>query len=271
MGLYLTTERDFKATQLRKNLEAYDLILVGNSKTAIINTREIEYKNVFNAGIGGAKVEELYYLIGRYINKPIPVIIGLDLGQCDTLSTDAQISFRDSPGSTLHSDADCLITARAISHSLKCIKKYINKEPKSVLDSGTRNFKVLDPENEKIAQARLKKLTERFYKNSDSFNARMIHLNALKEVLEQRKIPYITFIYPLNEKLYRSLEKNPQYPLLLEWKKIIKEIFPEIVDLSIAEYSLEKDYYKMDPEHYKPYIGSRYINEKLLPLLNQYR
>lgn len=269
MGLYLSCERDFKASQLKKKINDYDLLLIGNSKSAIIRTAEIQKSNAFNAGIGGAKIEEIFYLIGRYIHKPIPLIIGIDLGQCDYFGGNSKISFRDSSGSTLHTDLDCLLSWRALCHSIECVKKFTTGQPRSVLENGTRNFKVLDPEDDKLAKIRLKKLAERFTNNKENLETKMSYFKALKTLLETRKIPYIVFIYPLNSNLLTELRKKTNYQRLEEWKLLIKEVFPNIVDLSESIYSNPWDYYKMDPEHYKPFVGSNYINNELLPKLEQ--
>jgi len=81
LGVYIMhSEREAKATRMKKHGEKYDLILLGDSRCEMIDVADIYPNNDrhFNASFGGGQVEEFYHFIEKYIetNSNKKLIIG---------------------------------------------------------------------------------------------------------------------------------------------------------------------------------------------------
>ena len=117
-----------------------------------------------------------------------------------------------------------------------------------------------DPDKE---QKVINYIMDKYYGNMRFSQRRMEYLHKLKALLEERNIPYIVFINPLNKNLLTALKSTEAYRRFLGWIQQTQEIFPGLINLSDSPYSAPQNFWTNDPFHYTPETGAGFINDMI--------
>jgi hypothetical protein len=89
----------------------------------------------------------------------------------------------------------------------------------------------------------------------------MSYVREIKNLLEERGIPYAIFINPLNHDVFAALQQIEAYSLFVSWQQEMKTVFPGIYDFSSSRYSARDGFYREDPYHYTNATGKAFLNE----------
>jgi hypothetical protein len=97
--------------------------------------------------------------------------------------------------------------------------------------------------------------TANYYNRLTVDPRRIAELRKIRQILDDRKIPFVVFSNPLNEKVWETLKQSKSYPAYQSWLREMHEIFPDFVDLNPGPFTAESCYWKFDFAHYKPDVG----------------
>jgi hypothetical protein len=93
----------------------------------------------------------------------------------------------------------------------------------------------------------------------------MTFLVKISECLRQRAIPCVVVIPPTHEEVAKSAQNGSAAAEVVAWKRQLRTIFPNVIDLSFSSYNTATNFYRSDPLHFKPEAGIRFINTEVLP------
>lgn len=269
VGLYFTTERQAKKAIVDF---PHDAILIGNSKTGMIDPSTLHCYKFYNASFDGAMPEEIYLYLKRYLTNEKIVVIGLDF----EMFNERQWAVQDIEDWPEHffGPLEYLTSFRVTRHSLLGLhKKYVLEKPAIIAESGVRkeesvamagaasaSLPDLPPGVYDYAEG-LKILREHHFRRFLFSKQRMEYLDKIKNLLESREVNYAVFINPMNEEVQKLLLETGNHELFMRWREEIKMMFPQSGDFSTGRYEA-KQYYKhaRDPYHYKPGVGTEIIN-----------
>ena len=265
LGIYImSAEREFKATKLRKQTNPYDTILLGDSRAAMIDVGELGFENAFNASFGGAQMAELYHLIKAYIFDCDLVLLGIKLGQMAP-EPETSCFFEEMGARTV---LPYILNLKTLEYSFQVVAKYLKKAPRRILDNGSSNparwYATHSSENPEERATHLHNLIQEYLNYAPFESKNMLYYEKIKRLLEERDIPYKTFIYPTNEEVLAGIRGSKTIPELNAWKQRLFSIFPETVDLSDSEYSGSEGYLSTDLVHFQPRVGNIFLKREVL-------
>lgn len=266
MGNYISSEREFKASEIGR--EKWKYVLMGNSKSGMVDTSVLP-QSTFNAAFGSGKPHEFYHFIERYLHDPdTTVILGLDIFRPGAaLPPDAEIPFARKSFSEVMS---YVISLKAVEFSFKTIVKYFKGEPTTLKENGDfgsekRWASQKDLKDDKSRQYELNRLIKTFEVKTHFEEEDYYYYKKLADLLRIRNIPVLVFLHPFHEEVIKKIRLMPHYPKIAIWKKRMNEIFQQqIVDFSETPFSDSDNFFYADPVHYRPAVGAKLM--KKLPL-----
>jgi len=266
IGVYISSEREFKATAVQK--KPHDALVIGNSKPSIIDPKEVEGYTFLNVGFAGAKPEEIYWFLERFAHDEKLVVLGLDYGMFNEGAAPMRSDPFERP--LLADICNYLLNLTSFQYAMEALfRKAVGQEP-TILPTGQSNPK---PYLDFDAQ-----LTEEHYEPAldllkrDTFNdfdysvGRLDYLRKIKRLLAERGIRLVVFINPEHEVVLDLIRSMPAGEQFDDWKEDLREIFPDLIDLTAVESLQEREhYYLHDPYHYKPKTGTMIMRDYILP------
>jgi hypothetical protein len=264
LGVYISAERESKATELRRY--PHNALLIGNSRMAMIPADRLESFHFFNAAFGGGTAEEEFHFLEHYATKEELVVLGIDLGQCNPPASHGDIFA--SPG--LNAVLDNLLSLQTFEYSVRTISDHRAGKPASLRQDGSFNargwFDLYDRENPAYVQWQLDGLK----RGVDNYTAppmeRMTFYRKIAALLRERKIVCVVVVPPFHEALARYIQSSAALPAYQEWRRELGTIFPIVVDLSFGPDCAAENFFKSDVVHFKPEVGARLFNAKVIPV-----
>jgi hypothetical protein len=266
LGVYISAEREWKATQIRRY--PHNALLLGNSRMAAIRPRELQGFCFFNGSFSGGTAEEIYYFVSHFATNIDLVILSVDLGNCDPHPTllrgdiFAPASYR--------SILDNLLNLQTVECSLRTITGHLSGRPKPNGPDGSYAglpwFENADQDNPALRDwtlAAWKHIAENY---STPAPERLSYYRKLADCLRQRGITCVVFIPPLHEALAQHLRTLPNLAAYQAWRRQMDGIFSNIVDLSFSPYGAPDNFFKLDPVHFRPEVGVRMLNTEVIPV-----
>jgi hypothetical protein len=262
-GLYTDSyAREWAASRISKY--PHDAVILGTSKTIQIPAKNINSCRVFNASFTGARPEELKYFIKHFLPSDKYLMIGLDLFTFNEeplrQSKFGMISFKNL--------ISYVFSLGATQYSLNVIKNWSKgRLGDSLLPEGGRATWRLVAGDNKMTDYNYEEynkiISSAMFNNFKLSETRFEILRDIKRILERRDQRYVTFINPLSPFLIDFYKDIGVYDDLIEFRRIVHDIFPTTIDLSVGEYSVKENFYKLDSLHYLPHIGAKFIDEIL--------
>jgi hypothetical protein len=262
LGVYISAERESKATQARRY--PYNALLLGNSRMAMIPVDNLQGFCFFNGAFGGGTAEEAYYFAYHFAKPRDLVVLGVDLGGGDPAQLQGDIF--QPPGWT--ANLNNLLNLSTVEYSVRTIADHCAGRPASLSPNGsfeaTRWFELYDREDPPQLEWKLAELKHDLDRATRMTREHMSYYARLADCLRQRGAVCVVLIPPLHEALARRLDA-PARAALQSWRKELESIFPTVVDLSFSPYGAAGNFFKCDPSHFKPEVGVRLLNAEVLP------
>lgn len=261
LGIHINAERQFKPLAVYRGAGTHALI-IGNSKTAMIDPADLKSElTFFNASVGGLLAEEMLDLVERIPPNTPLVIIGFDLGQ---FTDSVPIKSPPFPETLASEFPNYLFSRQTFTYSLKTLTSALRGKTPKFSELGAFEtsgwFKHYDTLDQQRIDSHWKIFEENLHllKLSDK---RLQLLVQMRAELDNKKIPYQTFINIIHEKELSILEKSSAIGTYQQWKKHIFKQFPNTIDLSNSEWSSANNFFRSDPVHYYPEVGAKFMNE----------
>jgi hypothetical protein len=263
-GVYISADREFKATEVRRY--PHNALLVGNSRMGVVPVDQLNGFRFFNGAVAGASVEETYYFLYHFARKQQVVVLGLDLGACDPPQIKGDIFAP--PGCT--AILNNLFNFKTVEYSLRTISEHLSGHPDPMRPDGTFDmanwFKTADLENPAYRDYQLEQMKRGAERFSDVPKERMSFLAKAANCLQQRGIPCVVVVNPLHEEVAKCFQAPHLRAAAEAWRSNLKSIFPHVVDLSFSRYGAAEGFFKSDPAHFKPEVAVRMLNTEVIPV-----
>jgi hypothetical protein len=258
LGVFIGVERDLKPYQIQHY--PHDAVIIGNSLQGVMDPDKIvsSYR-FYNAYLAGARSEELRTFIERYVHNQRLVLVALDFGA--VIDHNTPYIENPIPDSFYDRFISRIFNLRTVEYSIRTLRLHAKgKTPTykengagwgSLEDSYAEESRAKDYEYKSVLE-----LAKRNYNRAQVDPKRMNEIRRIKQILEERKIPYIIFSNPIQEKLWEEFIKSNSYPQYLQWGREIREIFPDFIDFtSNGSFSATTNFWKLNAGHYRPEIG----------------
>ena len=258
IGLFHSLDRDIKNQIVFFN---HDAILIGSSKTGRINPDELHFFTFYNASFDAATPEEIFFYLEKYAVHEKFVLIGLDFFMFN--EREFPLKIMSEWHNKSYSTIEYLLGGKVLRDSKKAVSLWLkNEKPYSIMKNGQKVFpKSFTPPDPQRIEPLIDILKKHHYGNVRFSDKRMEFIEKIKKLLEDRNIGYLFFINPLHEKIHESLKGMPSYKLFIDWKKRLKLILPDLVDLSNSQYSDKDRFMANDCFHYRPETGVDFLNK----------
>jgi hypothetical protein len=271
LGVYISAERECKATEVRRF--PHNALLIGNSRIAMIPVKGLNGFRFFNAALGGATAEEACYFLEHFASKETLVVLSVELGQTDppTLAGDLFAP----PGWT--ATLDNLLNLRTAEYSVRTVWSHFTGKTPALAPDGSFDTKPWfdawdqpNPAHRDLILARMKETyapTDASSKKlAGNFKERMTFYRRIAECLGRRGIACVVVIPPLHEVIASHLRASPMFAHYQRWRQDLDSIFPVVVDLSLSPYGAADNFFKADPLHFKPEVGVQMLNAEVIPV-----
>ena len=269
LGVYITAEREFKSSEVRRY--PHNALLIGNSRMAMIPVKGLNHFQFFNAGLGGATAEEAYYFLDHFAKNQELVILGVDLGQGDPVPPQGDIFKPPTLTSTLNN----LLNLRTVEYSVRTIYSHFTGVPPSLLPDGSFDavpwFERWDKPDPAHMNFVLGKMQSGYVRYRGPSKQPMTFYARIADSLRQRGITCVVVVPPMHEAVADRIRASSAAAGYQAWRRKLESIFPLVVDLSFSPYSAAENFFKSDPVHFKPEVGVRMLNAEVIPLAVQAR
>jgi len=265
-GVYFVQERQVKEAVWTYPHEG---LLIGASKTGYVNPDDLSCYRFYNASMRGMVPEEMFFYLKKYLRHEKLVLVGFDFFMFNEREFPLiRIADWDD---LRYGRMEYLLSAETVKSSWKTLTKWRKKEKKHGMKANGQfdypgaSEAPASPgsqqQYEKQYQDIIKGLVQNHYDKFSFSQTRIDYVKKIKTLLEENKIPYAVFINPLNHDVLAALQNIDAYLLFLNWKREMKNIFPDIYDYSISRYSAREGFYAADPFHYTNATGIAFLNE----------
>ena len=269
LGVYITAEREFKATEVQRY--PHDALLVGNSRMAMIPVKGLDHFRFFNAALGGGTAEEAYYFLYHFARNQKLVILGVDLGQADPVPPQGDI-FKPP---TLIATLNNLLNMRTVEYSVRTIYSHFTGLPTSLRTDGSFDaapwFERWDRPDPDHLQFILEKMKGGLGSYRGPAKQTMTFYQKIADCLRERGITCVVLVPPVHEAVANHVRASSALAGYQEWRRKLESIFPVVVDLSLSPYSAAENFFQSDPVHFKPEVGVRLLNAEVIPAAVQAR
>ena len=264
-GIYFCDERQAKDAILKY---VHQAVIIGSSKTGYIDPDALSCYRFYNASLRATVPEEIFFYLKKYLRDEKLVLIGFDF----YMFNERQFPFVNITDwdDVTYSVAEYLLGANILKLSWKTVEKWYKgevshcmKENGQFIYPGDAQKSLSDDprQYEKQYNDILKGLVKHHYDKISFSDRRMDYVRKIKELLEEKNIPYAVFINPKNSDVLIALRQLEAYELFVKWQKEMKTIFPNIYDFSSSKYSAREGFYRGDPYHYNNATGKAFLNE----------
>lgn len=267
LGVYGSSERQFKATYIDDY--SHNALLMGSSMVGYINPQDLVEYQFFNASFSGALPEEMPYFLKHYASKDLKlVVIGLDVQSMSgirTIKPEKEFDF-PVPGD-IKGTLENLLSFKVLQESLSTIKLHSQGVPTAIHQNGARNSVQKDEADSHLQdydyRDNIKYLVKEEIPKFNYLPERMKVVADLKQHLDDRGIPYVVFLNPVNRRYLEVLQAESADDEFSQIRQELHRIFPDLVDLSQSQYSHERYFFKRDIIHYKSATGKQFMNDIL--------
>ncbi len=267
-GMHIGFERDAKQTWIRR--QPHDAVLIGSSKLDFVDPRTLEGFTFFNASMGGAMPEEMQEFIQLHVKEVRGVVAGFDFFMFNESCFPIRPSLKRTAEDYLFSYPFNLKALEYCWHTVR--RGLLGREP-VILPWGQMNPAKTE---EKDATATdydysegIPYLEQHHFKDYRFSEKRLAALESLKAVLAERGIPLVVILNPMNEAIRARIRERPDLERQYErFKTEMRSVFPDLLDLTEGPAAAKAGFYKLDPLHFRPETGTRFLNETVIPELN---
>lgn len=263
LGVYVMAEREVKADWVRSF--PHDALYVGNSRMQVIQASTLNGFRFFNGAFAAANPEQMYWFIHHFAHGQKLVVLGMDLGVGDPGTLEGDIFGAMSWSAT----TDHLLNLQTVEFSFKTIFSHWARKPGEYLPDGSttqvdwgNGKRRDDPVIGKERLEEYKKTVEHLVRQSPR---RLSFLRKIAETLRERGIPCVLVVPPIHEEAVRHIEALHLQKECKAWVDDVRAIFPNLLDLSFSPYGVAKGFFAKDPLHYKAEVGTRFMNEEVVP------
>ncbi|WP_309387828.1 hypothetical protein [Cerasicoccus frondis] len=263
LGIYTSQGRESKPQLYRKG--EFDAILIGNSKPGMIPTSLIDEYDFFNASLGGATPEEIYFFTKRFVDRAEVAIVMLDFW-----AFRENVPLKEDPFQppTFAETMDQLFSMNSLDDSIKTIRRNLQGSEPTYADDGafiaTRWIIQKSTPNEVMAQRELN-LHAEWFADFAVMPERMTYLEELTDYLRGRGVVAIAVLAPMHVKSLQLMDEANISAAIDKWKAEVMSMFPITVDLIDSKYSDAEYFFAADPTHFTPDAGVQMIKEEVLP------
>ncbi len=267
LGVYISAERECKSHYVTRF--PHDALLVGNSREIRIPPAQLHGFHFFNGAFYGATCEEMYFFLEHFARHQRLVVLAVDAGLSDPAELHGDI-FAPAP---LTSDLDNLLNLQTTEYSIRTIRESLSKNPQPIGRDGLvppgSAFRNADENDPQKAAYVIQLLQHRLAQYRCPPVEKMSFLVKIRNCLQQRGIACVVVIPPIHESLAVPLKTGEAGEEVAKWKRQLRAIFPQVIDLSFSAYAAPTNYFRTDPVHFKPEVGVRFLNADVLPLAAQ--
>ena len=206
-------------------------------------------------------LKKFFFYLEKYAVHEKFVLIGLDFFMFN--EREFPLKIMSEWHNKSYSTIEYLLGGKVLRDSKKAVSLWLkNEKPYSIMKNGQKVFpKSFTPPDPQRIEPLIDILKKHHYGNVRFSDKRMEFIEKIKKLLEDRNIGYLFFINPLHEKIHESLKGMPSYKLFIDWKKRLKLILPDLVDLSNSQYSDKDRFMANDCFHYRPETGVDFLNK----------
>lgn len=259
LGVYISSEREAKQNLIKSH--PHTAVLLGNSKSALISVADVKGPSIFNGGVAGASMSEIYFFAQRFVVDQDRVFLGVSLGQQGRLNVMDQDTFRPL---TMSRWLGYALSLKSTEYTVKTISKYVQGEAPSLGKDGTQNpekwFEAHSTVEADLLHYRVEEFVDGWLSQLSTAPSDFIAFQKMKELMQARGIHLDVFIYPIHPDIRAKFTPH-QWEQLEEWLAEMKKIYPEITDFSRGEYSGYDHFTATDPVHFLPETGAKMIEE----------
>ena len=262
LGTFISADREYKSTEMvRFKPEA---VLMGNSRAAIINVGKLGEPGFFNAAFAGASAEEMEFFIDRYMHTQKLVVLSLDMFSFGPLKEAVSNPFQPM---TIRRTLEYTLSMKSTEYSVRTLTSALAGLPRDYSPDGTfreGNWAAnADSADDETVHRKEQELADEWaaYKFDP---ARMQAMRDIRRTLEQRGIPLLVYLPPIDARVWQKVKGTTGYEEMLRTRTAIEEIFPETVDLTESEYSAPEGFFRNDPMHFRSAVGERLLRERVL-------
>ena len=264
MGIYISAEREMKATEVAR--QPHTALLVGNSRMASIPAARLNGFRFFNGAFSAASAEDVYWFLHHHAHTQELVVLGIDPGAKDPPTLNGDIFHRGDWAAA----AEHLVNLQTVEYSFKTLFSHWAGKPSHYLPDGSMTApdfgnlaKPGNPALERAHMETLKNSTTGFVLKTPRS---LSFYRKIAETLRERKIPCVVVVPPFHEEVVRHIEAMNLQGEIQAWLDELRTIFPNVVNLASSPYGAAANFYATDPVHYKPEVGVRFMNEEVLPV-----
>ncbi|MGA2053430.1 MAG: hypothetical protein ABSH19_08975, partial [Opitutales bacterium] len=241
-------------------------VLIGTSKAAMIDVSKVNGPAPFyNASLGGATPEEVIGLVQHVPSTSPLIVVALDFFQYGDHSP---VQTNPFPPATWQHNFGYLFNLDGLGYAWTTVSGALRHRPPTLLPDGSfdsgewrKHYDHPDP----AALARIMDEREAEWRDFQFLPARLDQLEVLRATLDNRGVPYLVFINPLNAEDLRRIRRAGLGPALDQWRARVLRDFPRAVDLSDSPYSNPANFFRLDPVHFYPEVGADLLNRAVLP------
>lgn len=267
LGFFTSAERQFKILGLQRH--AGDAVLLGNSKAALADTSLVHGPYpFFNAGVGGSLAEDVTEMTDHVPPGAPLVVLALEYGQ---FGNSRPYGGHLPPPVTGHDWLANLLSGQILVDSLKTITSAARRQPPAYLPDGnfvTTGWYAHYDLNDPAGHAQVVAIREAQIRDFALMPERMAMLPKLKAALVAHP-HYLVYIIPVEAEEMASLRRLGLRPVYDAWRARVREVFPDVVDLTDTPYANPKNFFHLDIMHPYPNIGAQMIQQEVLPQLRK--
>ncbi len=267
LGFYTSTERQFKVLGLSRHPQ--DAVLLGNSKAALADTSLIPPPpRFFNAGVGGSLAEDILEMTKHLAAGSPLVVVALDFGQFGNEhpygeNLPAPFTWHEWLANLLSRDAVALSAKTIASAALRLAPTY-RADGNFVAAGWYAHYDLNDP----VARAQIVAAHNARLRGFQFSPQRMALLQPLHDALAAHG-RFLVYILPAEAEEMAALKSLGLRPDYDAWRARVREVFPDVVDLTDTPYADPKNFFHLDIMHPYPNVGAQMIQEEVLPQLRK--
>lgn len=264
LGIFVSSEREAKAAMI--HTVPHDTLLLGSSKVAYIDPNTISDHTVFNAAFPSALPEEIRDFLKFHAATEPTVIIGLDFYMFNERAHPMRPTIFK-PSFPIMANAEYLLSLPVLKSSIKTVwDSAIRHEQPFISPAGNRNAAPMLARNDTMAKPDfapvISTLLDTDYRDVAYSTARLEILRQIKALAEERGSRLIVFLNPQSTDLTRALAPHTR-AMVERYRADMRAVFPDVRDFTDSRFSEANAFFRFDPYHYLPTVGTEMINEAL--------
>lgn len=265
LGVYISADRQFKATQVRRY--PHDALLLGNSRMGVVPPDQLNGFRFFNGAFPAASAEDIYYFILHFAQKQRLVILSVEPGGGDPAQLLGDLFEQPDISGVLNN----LFNLQTVEYSIRTVSEHFRGTPNPMHPNGSGDMsfwvKIADQDRPAWRDYQLANLKRDHAGFSNPAKERMSFYVRIAECLQQRGITCVILVPPLHEEVVKHIQSLPDCAAAYrQWHQLLGTIFPHIVDLSYSSYGAAQNFYNSDPIHFRSETAVRMLNDEVIPV-----